>query len=380
MKKIIAFILFVCILTAGTKAQQGSGKDHAKLNISCKTCHTCDVPTKDEPCLVFCPRDKIATVYQKPEQTPELIVIDQINDRYGPVYFSHKLHAQMSVMSGGCENCHHHNTSGPILQCKSCHETSRKRDDVGLPDLKGAYHRQCMDCHREWSHETGCNSCHELKAALKETKKEELHKKYSGKDHPVILEPAHISYETNSDKGKLVTFYHDDHTKKFGLACTSCHKQETCAKCHDVNKKFNGNVKSTNVNRSFEGQHKNCIGCHKDEKCSVCHSDTKLEPFDHAKSAGWALGKHHVRLSCAKCHGTKLPYKKLDRGCLNCHQGWNKDTFKHAVTGLQLDETHLELGCDDCHAGNNYAQKPNCSNCHEGYVYPNKKPGKLITK
>lgn len=380
MKKIIAVLLFGFILTAVVNAQQNPGKDHAKLNISCKTCHTCDVPTKDEPCLVLCPREKIATVYQKPEQTPELIVIDQLNDRYGPVYFSHKLHAQMSVMSGGCENCHHHNTSGPILQCKSCHEASRKRDDISLSDLKGAYHRQCMDCHREWSHETGCNSCHVLKTALKDPEKDDISKKYSGKDHPIILEPAHISYETNSDKGKLVTFYHDDHTKKFGLACTSCHKQETCAKCHDVTKKLNGNVKSAGINKPFEEQHKNCITCHKDEKCGVCHSDTKLEPFDHAKTAGWALSKHHVRLSCAKCHGVKRPYKKLDRSCASCHKGWNKDTFKHAVTGLQLDETHLELGCDDCHTGNNYAQKPNCSNCHEGYVYPNKKPGKLVSK
>ena len=40
--------------------------------------------------LVVCPREKMVTVYQKPEQTPELIVIDQLSDRYGPVYFSHK--------------------------------------------------------------------------------------------------------------------------------------------------------------------------------------------------------------------------------------------------------------------------------------------------
>ena len=380
MKKIIAYLLFGMILSNELKAQQSPGKDHSKLNISCKTCHTCDVPTKDEPCLVLCPREKIATVYQKPEQTPELFVIDQISDRYGPVYFSHKLHAQMSVMSGGCENCHHHNTSGPILLCINCHESTRKRDDVSLPDLKGAYHRQCMDCHREWSHETGCNSCHVLKASSMDTKKEDLLKKYSGKDHPVILAPAHISYETNSDKGKLVTFYHNDHTERFGLACTSCHKQETCAKCHDVNKKFNGTIKSASANKSFDEQHTNCIGCHKEDDCTVCHSNSKLERFDHARNAGWALNKRHANLSCAKCHGTKLPYKKPDRACSSCHKGWNKDTFKHAVTGLLLDETHRELACEDCHAENNYAQKPSCANCHEGYVFPKQKPGTLVIK
>ena len=379
MKKILVATLTL-ILTVGINAQQSPGKDHSKLNINCKTCHVCDVPTKDDPCLVACPRQKIATVYQKPEQTPELFVIDQISDRYGPVYFSHRLHAQMSVMSGGCENCHHFNTSGPILECNTCHESSRQREDVGRPDLKGAYHRQCMDCHREWSHETGCNTCHTLKKNLKDAKQENIQKKYSGKVHPVVLEPTHISYQTNSEKGKLVTFYHDDHTKKFGLTCATCHKQESCTKCHDVNRNSEVKLQTVSTKKTFEEQHKNCISCHKEDNCSSCHSSTKLESFDHAKKTGWALSKHHIILACSKCHGSKLPYKKLDKKCSSCHQGWNKDTFKHSVTGLQLDETHSDLGCEDCHSENNYAEKPSCTNCHENYVYPKQKPGKLVRK
>ncbi len=379
MKKILVATLTL-ILTVGINAQQSPGKDHSKLNINCKTCHVCDVPTKDDPCLVACPRQKIATVYQKPEQTPELFVIDQISDRYGPVYFSHRLHAQMSVMSGGCENCHHFNTSGPILECNTCHESSRQREDVSRPDLKGAYHRQCMDCHREWSHETGCNTCHTLKKNLKDAKQENIQKKYSGKVHPVVLEPTHISYQTNSEKGKLVTFYHDDHTKKFGLTCATCHKQESCTKCHDVNRNSEVKLQTVSTKKTFEEQHKNCISCHKEDNCSSCHSSTKLESFDHAKKTGWALSKHHIILACSKCHGSKLPYKKLDKKCSSCHQGWNKDTFKHSVTGLQLDETHSDLGCEDCHSENNYAEKPSCTNCHENYVYPKQKPGKLVRK
>jgi len=379
MKKILVATLTL-ILTVGINAQQSPGKDHSKLNINCKTCHVCDVPTKDDPCLIACPREKIATVYQKPEQTPELFIIDQISNRYGPVYFSHRLHAQMSVMSGGCENCHHFNTSGPILECNTCHESSRQREDVSRPDLKGAYHRQCMDCHREWSHETACNTCHTLKKNLKDAKQENIQKKYSGKVHPVVLEPTHISYQTNSEKGKLVTFYHDDHTKKFGLTCATCHKQESCTKCHDVNRNSEVKLKTVSIKKTFEEQHKNCISCHKEDNCSSCHSSTKLESFDHAKKTGWALSKHHIILACSKCHGSKLPYKKLDKKCSSCHQGWNKETFKHTVTGLQLDETHSDLGCEDCHSENNYAEKPSCTNCHENYVYPKQKPGKLVRK
>jgi len=298
MKKIIFFTISL-IFTGSIYAQQSPGKDHSKLNITCKTCHTCDVPTKNDPCLVVCPREKIVTVYQKPEQTPELIVIDQITDRYGPVYFSHKIHAQMSNMGGGCQGCHHFNTSGPILKCNGCHESSRKREDISIPDLKGAYHRQCMDCHREWSHETGCNTCHTPKKDLKSKIKENIQNKYSGKDHPVILEPTKLVYETKSDKGKFVTFYHDDHTKKFGLSCATCHKQESCLKCHDLNKVSNEKPKSVSTKKTFEDQHKNCISCHsKSENCNRCHNEKTLEPFNHGKKTGWALNKFHINLVC----------------------------------------------------------------------------------
>lgn len=380
MKKLFIF-LFVWISLIGTFAQQSPGKNHSMLNINCKSCHVCEVPTKDDPCLVACPREKYITVFQKPEQTPEVIVIDQLSDRYGPVYFSHKIHAQMSEMSGSCQACHHFNTLGPILKCNSCHESSRKREDIRLPDLKGAYHRQCMDCHREWSHETGCNSCHELKKNLKDTKQEEVNRKIAGKEHPVVVQPMRLVYQTNSDKGKMVTFYHDDHSKLFGISCTTCHKQESCTKCHDVSRKSNGKLKVVSTKKTFEEQHKNCISCHsKNETCSKCHSDKVLEPFDHAKKTGWALGKYHTKLSCTKCHGSNLPFKKVSNKCSSCHRDWSNENFKHSVTGLQLDETHLGLSCEDCHLESNFAVKPSCANCHEGYVYPKVKPGKLVKK
>ncbi len=380
MKNILTFVLFITFC-AGINAQQSPGKDHSKLNINCKTCHTCDVPTKSDPCLVICPREKIATVYQKPEQTPAMIVIDQLSNKYGPVYFSHRIHAQMSTMSGGCETCHHHNTSGPILQCSSCHETSRKREDISLPDLEGAFHRQCMNCHREWSHENGCNTCHTLKKDLKNGKQQEnIQKKYAGKDHPVILEPTKIVFETNSDKGKFVTFFHDDHTKKFGISCISCHKQESCTKCHDVTNKSNKDIKTIASTKSFDERHQKCFTCHKNDDCTTCHKNKVTEPFDHAKQTGWALNRFHINLTCSKCHGDKMPYKKLDNKCISCHKNWNNETFKHSVTGLQLNETHADLGCEDCHIDKNFAVKPSCNGCHEDFNFPKQKPGKLVGK
>ncbi len=372
----IVLLLLICVL--GINAQQNPDSIHSRFSINCKTCHTCDVPTKDESCLVICPREKIVTVHQKPEHTSELIVIDQISGKYSPVYFSHKIHAQMSVMSGGCENCHHYNTSGPILQCKSCHEFSRQREEVGIPDLKSAYHRQCMECHREWNKETGCNSCHVPINKVKDLHKEEVKKKLTGKVHPSVTEPTKIVYETNYEKGKFVTYYHDAHVKNFKLNCINCHAQESCTKCHYVNNAARDKIKSVKENKSLEEHHKKCFSCHEKDDCAKCHLDKQREPFNHEKRTGWALNKHHIKLSCIECHGSKQPYKKLDKQCVSCHKDFNKENFKHSVTGLRLTEPHLELSCEDCHAGNDYSVKPGCNSCHENFLYPKQKPGIFV--
>jgi len=318
------------------------------------------------------------TVYESPDKTVDVVSLDELSKKYLPVTFSHRVHAQMSVLSGGCGTCHHYNTSGPIQPCKNCHQTSRKRDDISKPDLEAAYHRQCITCHREWSHGTSCNSCHNLKTTNKEYQKEEVKKKVKGKVHPALIEPAKIVFETKYEKGKMVTFFHDDHTKKFKIDCTSCHKNETCLKCHDVNKTSNEKSKIIRAQKSLDEHHKKCFSCHKEDKCESCHLGKPSEHFDHKKRTGWVLNKFHDELSCAKCHGSKIPYSKLDTKCVNCHKGWNIENFKHTITGLQLDETHAQLNCEDCHEEKNFAVKPVCSNCHENFIYPKQKPGKMV--
>jgi len=373
-------IFFVFAISISLSAQKNMGKDHAKSNLSCKTCHVCDVPTKDDPCLVPCPREKMKTVYESPDKTVEVVILDELSKKYLPVVFSHRVHAQMSIMSGGCGTCHHYNTSGPIQPCKNCHQTSRNRNDISKPDLEAAYHRQCITCHREWSHSTNCTSCHAQKLDKKGFQKDEAKKKVSGKVHPALIEPAKIVFETKYGNGKMVTFFHDDHTKKFKIDCTTCHKNESCLKCHDTQKIADGKQKIIKTGTSLSEHHKKCFTCHKDDKCESCHMNKPAEQFDHGKKTGWALNKFHVNLSCAKCHGSKIPYSKLNNSCVSCHKNWNNENFKHSITGLQLDETHLQLGCEDCHLEKNFAVKPVCSNCHENFVYPKQKPGKAVNR
>ena len=98
---------------------------------------------------------------------PTVVEMGEKGGQYGPVHFAHKMHADMSEMSGGCYGCHHYNsTSMAILSCRECHPKARAREDISMPDLKGAYHRQCMDCHRQWNHSTDCNGCHQKPGAV----------------------------------------------------------------------------------------------------------------------------------------------------------------------------------------------------------------------
>ncbi len=46
-------------------------------------------------------------------------------------------------------------------------------------------------------------------------------------------------------------------------------------------------------------------------------------------------------------------------------------TFDHLVTGLKLDETHIEFYCENCHNVKDYSKKPTCIECHdEDISYP----------
>ena len=379
MRKLFHLLLVITFFTTIIYSQ---GKNHSQSNLTCKTCHACEVPTKDDPCLIACPRLSMIKEYPSPEVRPDVIVIDELEDRYTPVIFSHKLHAQMSEMKGGCLGCHHYNTLGPILSCNECHSEERKREDVRVPDLKAAYHQQCLDCHRQWSHQTECVSCHQEKSEGKSLDIPEVTSELLMKSHPVVEEPTKIVYDTQYEKGKIVTFFHNDHAKLFGLECVSCHKNENCISCHDLEKISNGengNYDSPiKIQLTEDERHNRCFACHENNKCSYCHKNKEMKPFDHGLRTGWALQKSHQNISCIKCHGSKTNFTGIDNKCNNCHFDWNIETFDHQITGLILDEDHAENDCADCHIDRDFSVNPTCDDCHDDKNYPEEIPGKLI--
>jgi len=243
--------------------------------------------------------------------------------------------------------------------------------NLRMPSLKGAYHRQCLGCHREWTHDTKCVICHAAKVGSS------LDASLDSTDilavaHPVITEPDIKTYHTPHVSGPVVTFFHREHIDLFGLRCVDCHRQENCSRCHDLQKP-NGTPA-----HSAKDTHALCNDCHREDACSKCH-DTKQRPtFQHA-STGWALSRFHSELDCRACHPKGRRIARLDSSCNSCHGGWNTANFRHAVTGLQLDETHRELDCEDCHTERRFSEAPNCGSCHDdGRTSAELPPGKVV--
>ena len=351
-------------------------KGHEKQSLNCKSCHLCEYPTKQDPCLIECPRKEIASINRSPKEGPDVVVINEMSDNYMGVVFSHRIHSQMSELSDGCTGCHHYNTTGPILNCRNCHENNRSRENVSVPDLKAAYHRKCLSCHKQWSHENGCsNQCHLRKGEDIQYRRQQAIKGLIGKTHPELPEPTKMLWETNYDAGKIVTFFHNEHIQLFKINCTSCHSQENCVKCHEnkIVKDYNKPVK---IQKSFEEHHKPCDNCHYGNSCNKRHRETEMTNFNHGKSTGWQLSTYHSSLACSKCHGSSMPYKRLDKNCVSCHKNFTQGKFDHKLVGLIFSDNHKDLECKNCHLNGDFTRSPKCSECHDDKSYPAQLPGK----
>ena len=355
----------------------------------CARCHTCATPTAAAPCLHSCPRPHdrdMAEELAKGEVPRGVILLDMLSnvadakDHFGPVPFDHTGHAKWAEIAGGCTICHHYTPEGGAHPaCRTCHEIGFKHVDISKPGLKGAYHRQCMGCHREWSHDTKCEACHlprigEGKQPLDAdaiTPDDAM-----GAMHPHIPEPKVEIYETKhpQDTGSKVYFHHQRHTKTYQFKCAECHQGDSCARCHAPA----GSQASVRC-RGQEECHESCAACHQIEgTCDHCHRAPGQEapaPFDHAQT-GWPLNRYHAESDCRACHKSS-PFAKMEHECNSCHGDWEPDTFDHAITGQVLDENHSEIDCADCHAERKFDIPPRCDECHDEdeVSFPQQRPG-----
>lgn len=125
-------------------------------------------------------RENVSDTF-KDEDIPEKIVIKDMVNKYGPVEFPHRkiVHALQESLKDSklatyfhsekgtlCQGCHH--KSPPAQKpprCGNCHGRPFDEKNLSKPGKMGAYHIQCMGCHKEMGIEKpmGCTECHKEK-------------------------------------------------------------------------------------------------------------------------------------------------------------------------------------------------------------------------
>lgn len=82
----------------------------------------------------------------------DVIRLPKTGHRKPVIYFDHRAHVE--DYNAVCIDCHHKGTN---QKCSSCHH---KKDRGNVINLKGAFHQQCHDCHRQSSGPRACGRCH----------------------------------------------------------------------------------------------------------------------------------------------------------------------------------------------------------------------------
>lgn len=361
----IALPLLCTLIVAWAAADDGgappvTAHSAEALAQDCRVCHTVPEPTTTNAQLLPCPRTEAASSEHDESEAPDVFILGKLSEIYVPVVFPHKLHASMTEMGQGCSVCHHRNPPGKILACDECHGGPSNPENLRQPGLKGAYHRQCLSCHREWTHETDCVICHARKDPNVEFVPPTSETDIMGMLHPNIEAPdVKVYMAEDLPDTPYTTFHHKEHVELFGLQCVDCHREESCSNCHDSIAK---------PARVREDPHQDCSRCHQEEvdsDCTFCHSEAPRGPFNHAARTGFDLAAFHAEVACRACHEGETRFAALEADCASCHgTDWTPADFDHAKTGVALDETHLMVDCAGCHT-DGIGEPVSCVICHD---------------
>ena len=158
---------------------------------SCVTCHMFKLPeaegqktaallSKDEmtesAAKMLLSRKPVTSTYPD-EDIPEKVIIKDLANKYKPAELPHRkmvatlvnnikdnklanyFHREEGTL---CQGCHHNSPPAKKpSRCSNCHSKPFDEKNPFRPGLSGAYHIQCMGCHKEMGIEKiGCTDCH----------------------------------------------------------------------------------------------------------------------------------------------------------------------------------------------------------------------------
>jgi Class III cytochrome C family len=151
---------------------------------ACTRCHYGTPPGEGRAGQISLPTSAARPLPYSAPEIQESVTISVLSEAFDPVTFDHRGHVGMlSEVIGKsrlaahfhgsadvvCQGCHHHTPVGePPPRCESCHGRPFDEMNLFMPGLFGAYHRQCMECHRSMGIEglSDCTSCHQRKGSL----------------------------------------------------------------------------------------------------------------------------------------------------------------------------------------------------------------------
>ena len=158
--------------------------------LTCQNCHSAEISSdaqrSDHPSLAARELEsrQAGTATFDDEDIPQTVEIDSLTNKYEAVKLPHRkivdplfndikdnklakyFHREKGTL---CQGCHHNSpvTKNPP-KCGSCHGRPFNEKDPFKPGLMAAYHRQCMECHREMGIQkpvaTNCTACHREKS------------------------------------------------------------------------------------------------------------------------------------------------------------------------------------------------------------------------
>lgn len=309
-KMLLVGVIAVVSVAAVLVYSQDTTRTPELSDSECDRCHACEAPTARDACLKPCFRHAARTevVAHDVAEAPDTIMLDVLASEYLPILFDHRLHAEMADMSENCATCHHYSPEGKIPPCRSCHPKKVSSTTAAQLDLKSAYHRQCLVCHSQWTHETACHVCH--RPATKEPSETKFVR--GNFTYPSVSVPVVKTYATSYEPAPMVTFQHVEHIELFEFNCVDCHQRENCRYCHDQ-------VNRQGLSKSFDEVHGICTGCHDIQTtasdtrtCGECHDRVERSPVFHA-IVGKTLPAYLSHVGCSGCHPERQLTGSKDR-------------------------------------------------------------------